>query len=264
MNDSLSKTVEEIRQAAKSDGLCVFFGWLAEGKLPTDHWNEEHGGGWKPFLECAKSLKADAVCLNWPPFELFQVDDAVSETELKLGENGGLDDETRTIRKRLDQISEFKTKVSLVCVIDLAFVTDGVGHIYQKTADWFREFEDLLPDDSDEEEEEKRPADKATVNKWATILASDPKFLISKDSKGREYLLEKIAGEEFPKLPTYEILSRAEANFQVEFRQAAEARLADEIRTLRGQGLNVNAIAPKIGMSRHHVSGLLSAHSAKK
>ena len=143
MNDPLSKTVEEIRQAAKSGGLCVFFGRLVEGKLPTVHWNEEHGGNWEAFVECAKNLKAEALYLNWIPFEQFQVDDAVSETESKLA-----DDETKTTRKRLDQIGEFKTKVGLICVIDLAFVAHGVAHIYEETADWFSEFEDLIPDDA--------------------------------------------------------------------------------------------------------------------
>ncbi len=265
MNDPLSRTVEEIRQSAKSDGLCVFFGWLAEDKLPTVHWNEDHGGDWKVFLECAKSLKAEAIYLNWAPFEQFQVDDAVSEIESELAENEGLDDETRSIKKRLDQIAEFKNKVGLTSVIDLAFVADGVVHIYQKTANWFNEFENLAPEDADDdEEEETKPADKATINKWATMLASNPNFITCKDSRNREYLLEKIAGDEFPKLPAYEILTRAETIFHVEFRQAAEARLADEIRSLREQGLNVNAIALKLGMSRDRVSGLLSAHSSKK
>ncbi len=265
MNDPLSRTVEEIRQSAKSDGLCVFFGWLVEGKLPTVHWNEAHGGNWKVFLECAKSLKAETIYLNWAPFEQFQVDDAVSEIESKLAEDEEADDETRTIERRLDQIGEFKTKVGLTCVIDLAFVADGVVHIYQKTADWFNEFESLVPQDADDEEqEETKPADKATINKWATMLASNPNFIACKDSRNREYLLEKISGDEFPKLPTYEILTRAETIFHVEFRQAAEAKLADEIRHLREEGLNVNAIALKLGMSRDRVSGLLSAHSSKR
>jgi hypothetical protein len=264
MSDPLLTTVEEIRQVAKSDGLCVFFGWLVAERLPIVHWNEEHGGDWKVFLELAKTLKAKAVYLNWTPFEQFQVDDAVSETESKIADNNGLDDETQTLRELLDQIGKYKTKVGLVCVIDLAFVAEGISHIYQKTANWFGQFQDLLSKDADEEEEDSKPANKALVNKWATILASDPKFIISKDSRGREYLLEKIAGEEFPKLPTSEILSRAEAIYQIDFRQAAETRIADEVRILREQGLNVNAIALKLGMSRDRVSGLLPPRSPKK
>lgn len=265
MNDALSRTVEEIRQSAKSAGLRVFFGWLAEYEGPTIHWNEDHGGDWKSFLECAKSLNAKIVYLNWAPFEQFQVDEAVSEMESELAENEGLDDETKTIRKRLNELGEFKAKVGLTCVIDLAFVADGAVHIYQKTADWFDEFEDLLPEDEndDESREERKPTDRATVDRWATVLASDAKYMTCKGSGQREYLLERLAGEEFRKLPTYEILSRAETIFQVEFRQAAEETLSIEIRRLRDQGLNVNAIALKLGMSKDRVSGLLSCIQTK-
>jgi len=33
----------------------------------------------------------------------------------------------------------------LTCIIDLAFVSNSVVHIYQETANWFDEFEELLP-----------------------------------------------------------------------------------------------------------------------
>lgn len=264
MNDPLSRTVEEIRQAASSAGLHIFFGWLAEYEGPSVHWNEDHGGDWKPFLECAKSLNVKAVYLNWAPFEQFQVDGALSEIESDLAESDGLNVETESIRKRLNQVGEFKAKVGLTSIIDLAFVADGTVHIYQETADWFDKFEDLRPEDEDESFEKERPADKATVDRWARALAGDPKYIGCKDSGQRAYLLEKIAGDQLPKLPTYEILSRAETIFQVEFRPGAEEKLSDEIRHLRERGLNVNAIALRLGISRDRVSGLLSAYSNKR
>jgi len=149
----------------------------------------------------------------------------------------------------------------LTCIIDLAFVSNSVVHIYQETANWFDEFEELLPEDEDDEDEGRTSIDKAMVNKWALALASDPMYLTSKQ---REYLLEKLAGQEFSKLPTFEVLRRAETIFQADFRQVAEEKLSDEIRQLREQGLNLNAIALKLGISRDRVSGLVSAIPKKR
>jgi len=262
MNDPLSKTLEEIRQVAKDSGLHVFFGWLAErNDAPAVHWNEDNGGDWKGFLGCARAVSARILYLNWAPFEQFQVDDAVSEIESELTESEGQDDETKETKKLLTQIRAYETKVGLICIIDLAFVSNGVVHFYQETVDWFHEFEELLPDDEDDEDEGRRPVDKATVSKWALALASDPRYLTSKQ---REYLLEDLAGQEFPKLPTFEVLRRADAIFQADFRKAAEEKLSDEIRGLREQGLNLNAIALKLGISRDRVSGLVSAIPNKK
>ncbi len=99
------------------------------------------------------------------------------------------------------------------------------------------------------------------MNKWALALASDPRYLTSKQ---REYLLEKLAGQEFSELPTFDVLRRAETIFQADFRQVAEEKLTDEIRRLREQGLNLNAIALKLGISRDRVSGLVSAIPNKR
>src|SRR5229473_41150 len=152
MNDPLARTVEEIQQSAKHESLCLYYGWMAGEKLPTVHWNEERGGDWRAFLECAKNLKAQVVYLNWTPFEQFQVEEAVSELELKMANNDGLSDELEDAKDRLNRMTKFKTKVGLTCLIDLAFVAHGVIHIYQKTADWFDEFQALSEDIEDDDD----------------------------------------------------------------------------------------------------------------
>jgi len=260
MNDPLSKTLEEIHEEAKGSGMRIFYGYLAEhNKVPAVHWNRENGGDWKKFFVCGRTLSATILYVNWAPFEQFEVDDAMSKLESEIAED---DDEEEETKKLLTQVRAFQSKVGLTCVIDLAFVANGMVHIYQETADWFDEFGDLIGDNDDEgDTEERRPIDKAVVNKWAATLASDPKYATSKQ---REYLLEKIAGDEFSKLPLYEILRRAETIFQVEFKQGAEEKLSQEIQELRNQGLNMNAIALKLGISRDRVSGLVPAVPKKK
>ncbi len=257
MLDPLSKTVEEIQRVAKSCELHIFFGWLSEeSQGPKVHWNTESGGDWNGFLDCAKAVSASVIYLNWAPFERFQVDEAVAEIEARLAEGDGSNDEKKETQKLLAKIREFGANVGLTCIIDIAFVSNGVVHLYQKTADWFSEFEELLPEDSDDKSEDRKPVDRATVDKWALALASDPNYFTSKQ---REYLLEKLAGDEFSKLPIFDVLRRAEIIFQEDFKGAAEQKLVDQVGLLREQGLNLNAIALKLGLSRDKVSGLVSS-----
>ncbi|MGO9589526.1 MAG: hypothetical protein ACLP3K_05700 [Candidatus Acidiferrales bacterium] len=266
MTDPLLTIVEEIRRSATSRGLTLFFGWLAEHEGPAVHWNEDHGGDWKAFLECASSLSAKVVYLNWAPFEQFQIDDPVAALEAELGEGGVSNDDTKTIKEKILQLRSFNEKVGLTCIIDLAFVVGGTVHLYQKTTDWYDEFSELLPDDDDEDQfaEEEKPLDSATVEKWARALAADPNYILRKGSSQHLELLKKIAGDEAEKISTYGVLNRAQAIFQDEFRQDAERKLVEEIRQLREDGLNVNAVAIKLGISKDRVSGLLSAHSSKQ
>jgi len=262
MVDALSKTVEEIRQVAKKGDLRIFFGWLSEeNHLPGVHWNIEHGGDWKGFLDCAKAVSATVIYLNWAPFEQFQVDEAVTEIEAKLAESDGSNDERKETQRLLAKVREFGAKVGLTCIIDIAFLSNHVVHLYQETADWFSEFEELLPEETDDEPEARKSDDKATVDKWALALASDPRYFRSKE---REYVLEKLAGNEFSKLPIFAVLRRAEIIFQEDFKDAAEQKLVEEVRQLREQGLNLNAIAHKLGLSRDRVSGLVSFISRKE
>lgn len=262
MNDPFSKKLEDIRQEAEDSGMRVFYGYLAEERsVPSVHWNSENGGDWKKFFACARTVSANILYLNWAPFEQFEIDDSIAELESRTAE---VDEEDNETKKLVSQIKSFQSKVGMICVIDLAFVANGVVHIYQETADWFDEFGNLVADDEDgdgDKTAKARPVSKAVLDRWATALASHPTYPTIKQ---HEYLFEKIAGEEFPKLPVYDILRRAEAIFQVDFKQQADEKLAGEIKGLRDQGLNIHAIAMKLGIPKERVSGLVSLMTPRK
>ncbi len=255
MDDALLKTVDDIRKVADQGGLKVFLGYLSEeSKVPSVYWNRENGGDWRDFLVCARAVGAGILYLNWAPFEQFEIDDAVSALESRLAEGGeGADEE----RELLNKVRTFQSKVGLTCAIDLAFLANGVIHICQETTEWFDAFSDLTAEEEeDNEPRHKQPVSKEVVDKWARALASDPKYATSKD---HEYLLEKVGGDELPKLPMYEILRRAETIYEADFKEAAEKELATEAKRLRDKGMNQSAIAIKLGISKDRVSGLLSA-----
>src|SRR6266478_4662692 len=125
MADTLSKTLDEIRKEAEGSGIRIFCGYLAEGNnVPAVHWNRENGGDWKKFFVCARTLGANILYVNWAPFEQFEIDDALEKLESEITE--ATDEETKKV---LSQVRAYQPKVGLTCVIDLAFVANGIVHI---------------------------------------------------------------------------------------------------------------------------------------
>jgi hypothetical protein len=254
MNDPLANSVELICREAETHDLRVFYGsFVNESRILTVHWDTEHGGDWKKFVGIAKLLNAQVLYVSREIFEEADIADAV-ETH-QLGDEIAEEDLPST-----DTIKSYQSKVGMTCMFDLAFCANGVLHTYQETAVWFDEFQELV------EEEEESPAQADTipdaeVGQWATKLASDPRYCTSSD---HSYLLEQIAGSEYPRLPAYRIRLKAEAIYRAQFKQEAELRLANEISELRQQGLNLKAIALKLGLSQSRVSGLASLAGGKK
>jgi hypothetical protein len=226
-------------------------------------WNEEHGGSWENFLECAKAVGAKLLYVNWAPFEEFQVDEAVEHLEAAIAAGSEAETHQRDSLPSNREIEAYRNKVGMTAVIDLAFMYNDVVHIHQCFADWFQTFEELtdgLEPESDETEESfpERVVDKALVKKWASELANHGKFGAARTGDQREFLLETIAGSEIDSLPVDEILARADSIYQFEVKPKEEERLRGEARHLREQGLNMSAIAVKLGISKDRVSGLLS------
>lgn len=261
--DALLGVVENIVNAAKGHGLVVFYGWAHGADQKTVDWNEQHGGDWEKFLECAKAVGARLLYLNWAPFEEFEVAEALEHLEgivaaggrAEIGEPGPLPSRS--------EIEAYRDRVGMTAAIDLAFIHQDVVHIHQHFADWFQTFQELtegLEADSDETEDSfpERIVDKALVRKWASELANHAKFGAARTGDQREFLLETIAGSEIDSLPVRDILARADSIYQFEIKPKEEDRLRTEARRLREQGLNINAIAAKLAISKDRVSGLLS------
>lgn len=258
-DDPLIRVIEDIRAHAQKLDLVVFFGDLMGEEKAEVHWNEEHGGNWERFLETAKALDTKLVYLNWDSFEELDVQEALQklgETALKASEAGRIFEGEP--RKR--EIEKYRNKVGLIVMIELVFLFGDTLHIYQRSPDWFDAFEGLIPKE-DEDEEGRAPvqeADRTVVDKWASMLASDPQFGKCKAYNEREYLLEKLTKAEFAALPVPRVIGRAETIYQFDVRPKEDERLLAEARRLRTEGKNMAAIAQKLGISRERVSGLLA------
>ncbi len=254
-SDPLLKTVEDICAYAQDLGLAIFYGFAVDEEEDI-RWNEEHGGDWKKFLDTTKALGAKVLYLNWAPFEEFQVDEALEEVREAVHSSTS---EGAEIEQREREIEKYRDKVGLTAVVDLAFALDGVFHIHQIFPQWFLAFEELRPEEEEPEEEpEEKELDKTLVKKWATILANHPQFATCKTYGQRQYLLESLAKDEYETLPVGHVVSRAESIYLLEVRPKDEERLRNEARKLRSQGMTINAIALRLGISKDRVSALVA------
>lgn len=259
--DPLATRVEQIRDHVKSLGISLFCGSVPYDEKRTVYWDEEQGGDWKMFLECAKAAGAKIVYLHWETFEESELDEALA-TELANGESAHVEGESLRA-----QIEQFRDKAGLTASIHLAFVSDGISHIFYEAAEWFTRFAELTEDDSEDEDRvagREAKADPALIDKWARTLASHPKYSSCKSGDEREFLLEQLAGEAFSSLPLWPTLRRAETVYVMEIKEQEEERLGTQARELRNQGLNMNAIAKRLRISRDKVSGLLAEESKAK
>ena len=239
--DMLLEKVEAIVNAAKGHGMVVFYGWAHGSDKETVSWNQEHGGDWEGFLECAKAAGARMLYVNWAVFEEFQIDDAVEHLErtISAGTGRGIEQPNSVPSRR--EIEAYRNRVGVTAVIDLAFVHEHIVHIHQCFADWFQAFEELtegLEEDSDESEDSfpGHVVDKALVKKWASQLANHAKFGAARTGDQREFLLESIAGTEIDTLPIGDILARADSIYQFEIKPKEDERLCIEGGRPREQG----------------------------
>jgi len=261
VKDPLLDLTKEIRDHSASLGLTVFYSLVPEDEAHAVYWIEEHGGDWKNFLQCAKALDTRIVYLSWEPFEESEVDDALAQVDESNRDQDADESQRGSARA---QIESFRKKAGLTAFVDIGFSIGGISHIYRKFPEWFDSFQELTADEPDEVHDagEER-IDSTLVSKWARQLASHPKYGSCKSDDQREFLLEQLAGEDFAKIPLWPTIRRAETIYQLEMKGKEEERLSSQAQELRNQGLNMNAIAKRLGISRDRVSGLLAEGSRK-
>ena len=239
--DTLRQIGDKVSEYCEKQNLHVFNGYVGDSEDRHVYWNAQDCNSWTSFLEIAKSLDVKLIYLNLTPFEDSQVVEAL-ETD---------DEGTH-------KIESYRSKVGLIARIDLAFLYGGAFHICELKSDWFMQFQELVAD-TEKSEEEEDEIDQEVVDEWAKKLAYDPRYSTCKNKTQRSYLLEQLAGKKHEELPDWEILDLADKIYFLEMKAKEDQRLKSEALQLRDEGLNLNAIAQKLGISRDRVSGLLKS-----
>ncbi len=252
--DRLLEMVGQIRAYARERELTLFYGYVGGGD-DAIQWNEEQGGGWREFVDCAKSLGARILYLNWAPFEEFQVADALEEAQALPAAAPGA--AARDAASLSQEIEGYREKVGLTAVIDLAFLADGIFHTLEIEADWFRAFQELLPEGEGDEGVNDQ-AREQLVRKWAPKLASAPEYARCTTRGEQRHVLRKLAGAEYDGPAAEEILDEAKAIYELEVYPERARRLGKEARELKARGETLQGIAAKLGVSNWQVRKLLA------
>lgn len=239
-NDPLSEVVGEMEAFCKDQQLQCYYCSLDDDDHKPIFWDDKHDPDWRNFLRIAKSLRADIVYFRPIYFDESQIEEALAEAE-----------------ESKKEIESFRDKVGFIANIDLVFIHEGVFHIYQYSADWLEKFEELTEPERDSDEDEE--IDEALIDEWAGKLAGHPRYATCKNKSQRGYLLEELGGKEIKDIPAWAILEEAERIYFIKVKPKEDERLKKEAEQLHDQGLNLNAIAQKLGISRDRVSGLLKS-----
>jgi hypothetical protein len=215
--DLLLENTEMIARSAKEQGLIVFYGWAHEIESKAIYWNEAQGGDWTKFLECAKSVGAKQIYLNWAPFEDFQVDEALAQLETALASEAIAKADTPQSLPTRQDLESYREAVGMTAILDLAFIHAGVVHIYQCLSDPFKAFDEITDGleaigDFSEDSDRGTVVDKTLGRKWASDLANHAKFGVARTTDQKEFLLEALAGPEIDSLPIPDILAREPLN----------------------------------------------------
>ncbi len=128
--DPLLALAGQMKEEIAKEGFAFYPGTDVEQSKPPVYWNREKGGDWKAFLQCAKALNANPIYMVWMSFLEFDVARLLPED-----------------RKRYAQ------HVDQICMIEMRFSANGMMHAYHEVADWYVDFENVVGDDLDDDED---------------------------------------------------------------------------------------------------------------
>ncbi len=265
MVDDLRKTKEQLLSAINEAGLRTFVGAYPPEQVPEIFWNSDLEPDPSNFVIVAKSLGAKVLYVDWVVFAEDQLNEAMAAEPV---EKNGANHEELSVDEYNKRVKEFAQYVGSVASVRAGFFLDGLFHVFQREAKWYQEFGELIGSEEPGETSESGSEDshESKVSKevlaWAEKLASDPRFGTLDTEDQQCYLLRKLAGDQYEKLPVGAILKNAATIYQVDIRPAEEEKeekeLLSQIQTLKSQGKTILAIAGKLGLPRDRVSMLLA------
>jgi hypothetical protein len=254
LTDNLSNEKREIATQLSGDGLALFYGAFPSEGVNEIYWDKEIGGDWREFLKVAKKLEVPVLYIDWIEF----TEDYFNEEMPEGGLEGESEEPIRDQQRGLER-ERFTRYIGLTAAIRLGFFIGNTFHLYVKETQWFQDFSDSVttgePSKADENEEDDA---RERTDIWAEKLSNESEFASLKRRSDKRALLQKLAGNEFKKLPIDNILWRADALRAENLRTANNERLAKQAKELRAKNMSILAIAGKLGIPARQVTILLA------
>jgi hypothetical protein len=259
MKDDLQKIKDRLLSAVANEGIETFFGSYPSEGVREIRWNSELEPDPSKFVGLAKSVGVKIIYINWVVFSTDDLEEAMIDEEELVDQ-----EQTVVADEHNKKVSEFTQYVGRIASVRAGFFLSEVFHLYEREAEWYEDFADILgeieneedSDDDSNDDPEQKLSDEALA--WADKLARDPSFGRTKGWSQHKYLLGKLAGPEVSALPVDAVILRAQTIYEVDVRPEEEKQLAEEIRQMKEGGMSIVAIAGKLDLSRERVQRLLA------
>jgi hypothetical protein len=154
MEQDLKNLKDDMIAFIEGHGLRRFHGQIKD-EVPTVLWarDEEHPDAWKDFVELAKASGTNFVTMSHSSLDAEDVDFLVER----------LEDLSYMSEEDMEEARWLRNFVGKVGRVQIAFPCQGVMFLYELSTDWYDnyerlestadEFDGILIDDSDQEED---------------------------------------------------------------------------------------------------------------
>jgi len=261
-DDPLRQEAQEVIAEATLLGFIPYFSddlselWT-EG-VPKDRlllrWDTGNGS-WRDFLQAGKGLGARVIYIETA---LFHWEDVSASLE-ELGEEKGL--EPSKLEETLKEAERFKNREGKVQDLVLAFLAEGVWHVYHHPADWVSQYQTLLSGLEEEEEiaEEESGLSEEELERYSHQLAQCLPFGRSEKKNIRREIARRLFKDRLERLEPHieEIVETAIGIFETEVRPNKERALAQEAHRLMEGGLSRRKVGERLNLSWQKLNRLL-------
>lgn len=234
-------TVRRALAWLESNAIGVFWGALKNDEAGLKaSWDVDLAADVEPFLALAKAAAASVVFVDCILYEAKDLHDEEAATP-----SPDLERLTRELAPHVGELAE----------VTFSWVGARVIHQFTIKASWADDYfaaMQLVGSDEDEDEDpDEDSPDEEEVRRHADALARDPKFQAARSAAQRSYAARKFLDDSvWADLELrLAVLSEAKNIFEVELKPEVDKRTADEVQSLRDQGLTKAQIARRLGIS---------------
>lgn len=267
MYNDFEQFCERVRSAANDADLLVFDGVPDLTNLPVVRWQ----GEWHTFIDFAQKANATLLYLHEWRYDPDALIDGIVHDQRTTpmadddeGEElGELDEGDQWLRDLLkDAVSPWNiyrdTPLTLSCV----WFKDGVAHQWEDQAEWaegHREAVQAVLDKAEQvhrrEHGSRSEAAAQKLHVYAHLLAMNPRFTEAKSEEKREFMVERLFGDDLRKEPaSYRLLPHLIARRAMlihwwDIEPAERATIGERARQLYQDGESIKSIAAILRIS---------------
>jgi hypothetical protein len=265
-----------VRSAATDAGMVVFDGTPDLINVPTVLWH----GEWDAFIDLAHKANASLLYIHESKYDPDTlIDEIIGDEHTDAADGDDVDDrefiggEDNWLQDRLREVvTPWNFYRDSPRFLECVWVKDGVFHVWQDEAAWAAEHREAVQNILDEaktigmrDRGSRSEAAAQKLHMYANILAIHPRFPEAKSEEKREYMVDRMFGDDLRKEPPiYQLLPhliarRALLIYWWDIEPGDRASIEERIRELRESGESIKNIAAILHISDARVRAALKS-----